>query len=688
MNSLKEILGSFDKKKFLDLNSEMSFSEYIDLCLKTPRLARTSWQMIHDMILEKGFYEFEEYRKSYKHYNFFDDPDCPILGIEETKDSIVKFVKGAAGFYGTEKRILLLHGPVGSAKSTICRLLKRSLEKYSQTDNGAWYSYKWVNLPTGVDGIYTSPEIECPLHENPLKLLPTDVRKAILDKMNEVHAENCNNSNERYDLRCEGDLNPLCRFFLNELLRRNNGDLETVLTNHIRVVRKVYSEVDRVGIATFQPKDEKNQDSTELTGDIDFQKISIFGTDSDPRAFAFRGEFCRGNRGLIEFIEGLKLDQAFLYDLLGATQEQSIKPKNFSQITIDEAILMHSNNPEFERLKGNQYMEAFRDRTVKINVPYTLKLSEEIKILEKDYGQGKVKQHVAPHTLEIAALWAILTRLEDDKDGNINLIEKAELYDGKLLEGWTEETVKEMKDKYPNEGMTFGVSVRYVQDKLANVLSNNHEYVNPFMIANELKDGLLESALIVSKEQINRYVGCVDLALKKLGDILKAEVQEAMVGDENAAIRLCSNYIDNVMAYVNGVKVRNQITGRDEPPNERLMRSIEEKVGIPDNQSPDFRQMVRGFIGDLAHKNKSFKWDSNPKLKKAIELKLFEDVKDTIKLSALSGEGATVVDKDIQEKIDALKYRLIKQYGYNEKSAHDVLEFVGSIFARGDVAKD
>lgn len=690
MNQLKRVAGLFDKNKFRALTAEMSMAEYLDLCLKTPKLGRNAWQMIFDMIMEDGSEEFEEYRKTYTHYHFFDDPEIPIIGLAETKDALVKFIKGAAGHYGTERRVLLLHGPVGSSKSTICRLIKRRLEKYSHTEAGAWYSYKWVNLPTGDDGVYTNAENECPLHENPLKLLPGDIRQQFLAEMNAVLLDQVTEENkkEQYTLKMEGELNPRCKFFMNELLRRNNGDLEAVLKNHIVVVRKVYSEVDRCGIATFQPKDEKNQDSTELTGDINFGLISKFGSDSDARAFNFDGEFCVGNRGMIEFIEALKLDQAFLYDLLGASQEQSIKPKKFAQVLIDEAIFAHTNNPEFEKLKSNQYMEALRDRTVKINVPYTLKWAEEIQILEKDYGDGKVRQHVAPHTLEIAALWAVLTRLQDDKDGKLSLVEKAELYNGKLLPGWTEDAVKEMKDKYPDEGMMFGVSVRYIQDKLSNCLSNNHDYVNAFMVLNELREGLHDSSLLTNKDQVGRYMTCIDVALKKLTEILKAEVQKALVGDEDAIIRLCTNYIDNVMAYINKAKVRDKVTGQDRKPDERLMRQVEEKIEIPNQGADDFRRQIAAFIGDLAHKQKQFKWDSNPKLKKALEMKLFEDVKDTIKLSALNVSGATVVDKDIQEKIDALKTRLIKQYGYNERSATDVLDFVGGIFARGDLADE
>jgi serine protein kinase len=333
-------------------------------------------------------------------------------------------------------------------------------------------------------------------------------------------------------------------------------------------------------------------------------------------------------------------------------------------------------------------MEAFRDRTTKIDVPYTLRWNEELRILEKDYGPGKVRQHIAPHTLEIAALWSVLTRLADDKDGKISLVEKAELYDGRLLAGWTEDSVKELKDKYPEEGMSGGISVRYLQDKISNCLANNHDYVNMFMVLNELRDGLDHCSLLTNKEQVGRYITCIDLAVKKLTEILKAEVQKALVGDKEAIKRLCSNYIDNLMAYINKSKIKDQITGQDRKPDERLMRQIEEKIQIPDTGCDDFRRQIAAFIGHLAHEGKSFQWDSNPKLRKALEAKLFEDVKDTIKLSALNMSGASVVDKDLQEKIDAVKTRLVKEFGYNERSATDVLEFVGGIFSRGDLAED
>ena len=299
-----------------------------------------------------------------------------------------------------------------------------------------------------------------------------------------------------------------------------------------------------------------------------------------------------------------------------------------------------------------------------------------------------MKQHISPHTLEIAALWAVLTRLQDDKDNKITLVEKAKLYDGKALPGWTEDSVKEMRDKYPNEGMQGGVSCRYVQDKISNTLSSHFDYINFFMVLNELKEGLDHQSLFQNEEEKARYVTCVDLVRKELDEILKQEVQRALVGDEDAIIRLCANYIDNIMAYINDAKIQNPYTGQDMEPDDRLMRSIEEKIDIPEIGADDFRRMLAAFIGNLAHEGKEFKWDSNPQLKKALEAKLFEDTKDHIKLSALNVKGATVVDPDIQDKIDAIKRRLIEQNGYNEKSATDVLDYVGSIFARGDLAEE
>jgi len=680
----------YDREQFLALNEEMSYGDYLNLVMKRPTLARNAFQYVYDMIMEKGTSTFERYRKTHTRYHFFDDDTLPIFGLEEkTLQGLVDFIHGAAGSYGTEKRVLLLHGPVGSSKSTICRLLKRGLERYSRTNAGAWYTYKWVNLPfEGQNAIYLNDTCDAALNENPLKLMPIPMRQEFLKDLNATFTDMASDDDKDslYKLICEGEINPRCKLFLNHLLKTYDGDWQKVIDNHIVVVRRCHSETDRVGIGTFQPKDEKNQDSTELTGDMNYRKIGHFGADSDPRAFDFDGEFQVANRGICEFIEMLKLDNAFLYDLLGASQEHQIKPKKFPQIVIDELIIAHTNNPEYEKLKNNQFMEALRDRTVKVDVPYLLRWSDEQKILEHLYGPGKVKQHIMPHTLEIAAFFAILTRLHDDGEGKLDLRDKAKLYDGRQLPGWTEDTVKELRDKFPDEGMIGGVSARYVQDKISNQLARRKHYVNVFHVLSEIKEGLGHSSLITKVEDRKKYEFCVELAIKELDEILKNEVQRALVADEKAIERLCNKYVDNVIAYVNDEKMENPITGNLMDPDERLMRSIEEKNGIPEQGCDDFRRSLAAFIGTLASRDKKFRWDSNPELKRALEAKVFEDVKDTIKLSALTKEAAEL-DPDLQEKIDAIKTRLIKQCGYNQQSATDVLDYVSSIFARGDVSE-
>ncbi len=692
-SKLKKYAELYDLNQFEILNEEMSYSEYIDLVHERPRLCRNSFQYIYDMILSKGVEKFERYRKSYNRYKFFsNDPISPIYGLEETLDELVNFIHGAAGGYGTERRVLLLHGPVGSSKSTICKILKRGLEQYSQTDDGAWYTYKWVNLPTeGENFIYTQSTDNCPMHQDPVKLMPFEMRSKVIEELNAILKEQTkgkeDSSHGVYDLVSEGDVNPRCRLFMKLLLKQHKGNWEEVVNKHIRVVRKCHSEADRIGVGTFQPKDAKNQDSTELTGDMNFRHIGHFGADSDPRAFNFDGEFQVAERGMLEFIEVLKLENEFLYDLLGATQEHQVKPKKFAQVNIDELIIGHTNSPEFQKLRNNQFMEALRDRTVKVDVPYLLRWSDEIKVLEQDYGPDKVKQHIMPHTLEIAAMFSVLTRLKSPEDEKLNLRDKVKLYDGKSMPGWTEDSVKELRDKYYTEGMDSGVSARYVQDKISNCLAKNIEYVNVFMVLNELKEGLSNSSLITKVEEVKHYEFCIDLATKELDEILKAEVQKALVANEDAIVRLCAKYIDNLIAYINDEKIRNPITQKDIDPDERLMRSIEEKIGIPEQGADDFRRSIATFMTTLSHKKKEFSWKSNPELKRALEKKVFEDTKDHIKIATLSSDS-NVVDPDLQEKIEAIKTRLINQYGYNKQSATDVLDYVSNIYSAGATDDD
>ena len=670
---LHQIAELNDVHRFQEENWEGTLGDYLDLVREDPSICRNAYQRLYDMIMHFGSTDRIDTKKRVTRFHFFDDPfddgHDAVFGIDVQLQKLVEVFRSAALGYGPEKRVILLHGPVGSAKSTIVRLLKKGLEWYSRQPEGRLYTFSWV-MPDG-------EIVDAPLNEDPLKLIPLDLREQILDQLNK-------GSHGRYPIRLEGDMDPVSRFLFRETMKEVEGDWLR-LVERIRVRRLVLSERDRCGIGTFQPKDEKNQDSTELTGDVNYRKIAEYGSDSDPRAFNFDGEFCVANRGLIEFVEVLKLDVAFLYDLLGASQEHVIKPKKFAQTAIDQVIIGHTNEPEYKKLQNNEFMEALRDRTIKIDIPYITRWHEEAKIYAKDFNAKRVRKHIAPHTLEMAAMWAVLTRLEEPKNFKLKLIQKLRLYDGRSIPGFTEDNVKELRKSARREGME-GISPRYVQDKISNALVRDPgaTCINPFMVMNALEGGLDNHSLINDEELKKRYRELLGEVKKEYEDIVKNEVQKAITADEGAIGRLCGNYIDSVRAFCLKEKVKNSFTGAYEEPDERLMRSVEEKIDISDGRKEDFRREIMNYIGGLALDGKTFDYRANERLHRALELKLFEDQKDSIKLTSLV---SAVVDSDTQARIDIVKQRLIDQYGYDDQSATDVLNYVASIFARGD-AKD
>ncbi len=314
---------ALDLEGFRERNWTGTFPQYLDLVRRNPRITRSAFERIYDMLLSKGTREYVDHKKKILHYDFFDDAENDgqdaIYGLDIPLMRLVNIFKSAAQRYGTERRVILLHGPVGSSKSTIARLLKKGLEEYSRRPEGALYTFGWIRTLDKPDDV-----VPCPMHEEPLHLVPNELRPMFLDQLNEGRGPD----DDR--VRIEGDLCPFCRQEYRELSSRYSGDWTRVL-NHVQVRRLILSEQDRMGIGTFQPKDEKNQDSTELTGDINYRKIAEYGIGLAIRARSTStASSTSPTAGMIEFIEVLKLDVAFLYDLLGASQEHKIKPKKFA----------------------------------------------------------------------------------------------------------------------------------------------------------------------------------------------------------------------------------------------------------------------------------------------------------------------------------------------------------------------
>ncbi len=495
------------------------------------------------------------------------------------------------------------------------------------------------------------------MHEDPLHLIPHELRPEI----------------ERlYGIYIEGDLCPQCS---HRLIHDTGGRHEDVMVERI-----VFSEKDRVGIGTFAPSDPKSQDITELTGSIDLSTIGEVGAESDPRAYRFDGELNISNRGVMEFVEMLKVDEKFLYSLLTLSQEQNIKTGRFAMIYADEVIISHTNESEYANFVGNRKNEALQDRIILVKVPYNLRVSQEERIYKKllDQSEAMRSVHIAPYTLRVAAMFAVLTRLEDPKKASVDLIKKMKLYDGEEVEGFKSKDVRELKDETVREGMD-GISPRYIINRLSGALvKEGITFITPIDALRAIKDGF-DQHTGISAEQKERYLNLISAARKEYDEIAKTEVQRAFVYSfEEMARTMCNNYLDNVEAYCNKDRLRDQITADEIEPDESLMRSIEQQIGVSENAKNTFRQEILIRISSYARKGLQFEYKSHERLKEAIEKKIFADLKDVVKITTSAKTPAPDQLRRINEVID----RLTREHGYTPESANELLTYVGTLMAR------
>jgi len=422
-----------------------------------------------------------------------------------------------------------------------------------------------------------------------------------------------------------------------------------------------------------------SQDVSELVGSIDLSTIAEIGVESDPRAYRFDGEFNVANRGIVEMIELLKSDEKLLYSLLTLTQEQNIKTGRFSLIYADEVVLAHTNENEFKTFAGNPKAEALHDRIILVKVPYNLRVTEEVKIYEKLLASSNLTGvHVAPHTLNVASIFAVLSRLEPSKKANMTLMKKLKLYDGQDVEGWKAKDVKELQEEAQREGMD-GISPRYIIDRLSNALIRNGvTCINPINALRALRDGF-EQHTSFNREDREHLLNLIAETRREYDDIAKKEVQRAFVyAFEESAKTLLNNYLDNVEAYCRKDKIRDPLTDEEVDPDERLMRSIEEQIAVTENGKGSFRESILMSMASLARRGKSFEYTSDERLKEAIEKKLFADLKDVIKITT----STKTPDSEQLRRINDVVDRMIAENGYCVVCAQETLNYVGQLLNR------
>ena len=643
-----EFLKQIEEQRKLEraLAWEGTFGEYLDLVSKNSHVADLAHARLYNMIMAAGMEDGIEGQP--RKYNFFLDD---LYGVERTLQQLVEeYLNPASRRLDIRKRILMLVGPVGGGKSTLVTLVKKGIEKYSKTEQGATYAIKG-----------------CPMHEEPLHLIPEELRADF---------------KKNFGIYIEGDLCPVCRYRLDN---EWGGNIDKV-----PVQRIFLSEKTRIGIGTFKPADPKSQDVAELTGSVNIQALTEFGQESDPRAYNFDGELNIANRGAMEFIEMLKAEKRFLYELNTVAGEQTIKASRFALIYCDVVVIAHTNEYEYNSYFSSKENEAMIDRIFVVKVPYNLRLSEEVRIYEKLIGQSDVQDnmpgaeldlariHIAPFTLRVASMFAILTRLKASKKAGISLTAKMKLYDGEKQVGdWDQRIVRELHEEFMDEGMN-GVSPRFIINRISSALvKGGKTYVTPIDILRSLRDGITEYTN--NDEERRRLLGFIDDVRKEFDETAKKEVQRAFVYSyEESAKTLMDNFIDNVEAYCNKEKVKHPITGEDVEPDERLMRSIEEQISVTENAKREFREGIMRSVASLMRRGQTFTPASDERLKEAIEKKLFSDLKDIVKITT----STKTPDAEQLKKINEVVDRMCKEQGYTPESANELLRYVGTLLNR------
>ena len=593
---------------------EGTFLDYLEILRENPDVAKLAHKRIYDTIMSKGVEtlkgeENPRIKKIYgnetiKKYGFFRDE---FFGIDNVIMKIVNYLHSASMKGEESRQVLYLVGPVGAGKSSLVEALKNALVQCEPI-----YAIKG-----------------CPMHEEPLHLVPNHLRPKF---------------NELLGVQIEGDLCPICKY---KLLNEYNGEYENV-----PVETTGFSIRSRKGIGVVPPVDPNNQDTSILTGAIDISKMDIYPED-DPRIFSLNGAFNVGNRGLVEFIEVFKNDVEYLHTIITATQEKSIpSPGKGSMIYFDGLIIAHSNEAEGNRFKSDHTNEAILDRIVKVEVPYCLELAEEVKIYEKILNKSNFKAHIAPHTIEIAAMFAILSRLTPS--AKVDPITKLKIYNGEdLVEKGTTKRIdiSELREEAgPYEGMK-GISTRFIVKAIDNALSNSeYDCINPLSIMESIIKSIKE--LDIAAEDKKRYLAFIqDTIRKEYNKILEKEITKAFIHSfREQAESLFNNYIDNAEAFVNKTKIKDASTGEELNPDEDFMRSIEEQIGVSEASAKGFRADVTSYMFYLVRNGSKIDYTSYEPLKEAIEKKLMASVKDLSRIITKS----RVRDTEQAEKYNAM----------------------------------
>lgn len=649
-----------------------SITEYVPMVLANPRLSDLAHARIFHMIDGAGAeWTVDDYTGERKpKYSFFDGE---IFGIDDTLAKIVDYFNSGGRRLPVRKRILLLMGPVGGGKSTIVSMLKRGLGTYTTTEAGAVYA---------IQG--------CPIHEDPLHVLPEDIRKQLYDQ-----------SNGR--IFVEGELCPTCR---------NRQDVEFGGDwRQFQIARVGFGEFHRRGIGTYTPSDPKSQDISELIGSTNLAKLAEIGIESDPSAYQFNGEINISNRGLLEMVEMLKCDIKHLQVMLTVTQERQVKTPRFPMCYVDVCVVAHTNETEWNNFMAKRENEALQDRIITIPCPYVLTVSDEVKIYRKELESSEdcVGVAIAPLTLDVCAMFAVLSRLEAPKDSKIDIVKKMKAYDGQDVKDLRPADVRRMKKDAEREGMD-GIGPRQVTDAISSAITmarqqmqemTDEEYAeNCYGIGRNVDDPVAVDAIDMFKvmlrmvEQDPRYKDSrsrdrlrelIEKARAEFDDLLKRSVQRAFCYEfKEEADTLFRNYLRNVVAFCTEDQLRDDITGEQRDPDDKLMSSVEKMIKVGEGAAREFREGIMRRMAAATMHGRQFDISTYGELQDAIERRIFEDRKDTISITSTAKHP----DPEQMKELNRVIRHLVEEgdpeqmIRYTTYTAAKAVRYVGKLLNR------
>ena len=626
--SIDEILAASEREAALH-SWKGTFADYLSMVVEDPSIGKLAHARVRDAILAQ---EVDESATGEPIYRLFDDH---IFGLEDVLEQIVEYFEASANGRETRKRILLLLGPPASGKSTIVALIKMALEAYTRTDEGAVYA---------IAG--------CPMQEEPLHLIPHSLRPAL---------------KEQFGIEIEGELNPRNRYLVRTEYSGRIGE--------VPVEKVVFSEHEAVGIGYYVATN-PNADSALLVGSINNDRLEGTRTEVAGKAFRMDGEFNVANRGMIELVEMFKADKHLLTALLGLAQEQVIKMEKFGSIYAEEVIIGHSNEGDFNTFATDEHSEALKDRIIAIQVPYNLRVREEVKIYDKVVARGEeTGVCIAPLSLQVASTFAVLSRLDQPNRQGMTILDKMRLYDGRRVGAYTRQDLADLKRQHVGEGMR-GISPRYVMNRISTVASIPEiECVSPLAVLNSLWEGMSGN---ISLDEAGKAttINLVSDTVSEYNDLALSEVQRAYHEsfDDTVAI-LLARYLEDVRMY----------WANDPELEEPDMQEIERAIDIRERDKKEFREEIHRLITLYERRGRDFDYTSEPRLRAAIEARLFPTTRD-LQRGLTKPRSSRQRAEWMQRRISIVK-RLMEKYGYCAVCAEDLLEYVTELLQGGSMLK-